>query len=119
MSHKLLITQQTHKDIPIQLLSAPGPLTASLIIASFGKSKPYRSHVFDIAIETDPGISLPAQKKPQRYGKLPEIHHIFKSDPTSPPKILSIVFTAAVLVTLPALLITVCFKSFLNGITCC
>ena len=42
-----------------------------------------------------------------RYGKLPEIHHKFKADPTSPPKIITLIFTAAVLVALPVLITTV------------
>lgn len=101
-------TLQSHKDIPIQLLSSPGPLTASVVIASFGTSKPYSSHAFDLSIALDPSSPLPSQEKPLRYGKLPEIHHIFKSDPTSPPKIITLVFTAAVATTLPILLIAVC-----------
>jgi oligosaccharyltransferase complex subunit delta (ribophorin II) len=39
-----------------------------------------------------------------RYGKLEEIHHIFRADPQSPPKIITIFFTAAVLATVPILL---------------
>ena len=98
---------QAHKDIPIQLLSSAEPLTASLIIASFGTSKPYQGRAFDLKIEIDPNDPLPAQKKPLRYGKLPEIHHTFKADPTSPPKIITLVFTAAVMAALPALFIAV------------
>ncbi len=50
---------------------------------------------------------LPSQDKPVRYGKLEEIHHIFKSDPKSPPLIITLVFTAAVVATFPILLIAV------------
>ena len=74
------------------------------MIASFGSSKPYNAKAFDIAIQLDPGYPLPASEKPLRYGKLPEIHHIFKSDPKSPPKIISLVFAAAVIAALPVLL---------------
>ena len=42
-------------------------------------------------------------EQPLRYGKLPEIHHVFRPDPKNPPVILSIVFLAAVLGTLPVL----------------
>ncbi|KAL6716399.1 hypothetical protein ACLMJK_005966 [Lecanora helva] len=91
----------SQKDIPNQLLSTSGPLEASLVIASFGSSKPYSSKAFDLSVDRDPG--LPAQEKPLRYGKLPEIHHIFKSDPTSPPKIITLIFTAAVVFALPVL----------------
>lgn len=38
-----------------------------------------------------------------RYGKLPEIHHIFKSDPQSPPIVITLAFVAMVLATLPVL----------------
>ena len=57
-----------------------------------------------MSISLDPNSPLPSTEKPLRYGKLPEIHHIFKSDPTSPPKIITIVFTAAVMAALPVLL---------------
>ena len=49
-----------------------------------------------------------------RYGKLPEIHHTFKTDPKSPPKIITLVFTAAVLVALPVLLTTVSPQNMLG-----
>lgn len=62
---------------------------------------------FELAINLDSGSSLPASEKPLRYGKLPEIHHIFKSDPKSPPKIITLVFSAAVIAALPILLGTV------------
>ena len=57
-----------------------------------------------MTINLDPGSSIPASEKPLRYGKLPEIHHIFKSDPKSPPKIITVVFAAAVIAALPVLL---------------
>ena len=95
---------QTQKDLPTQLLSSTGPLHASLIIASFGSTKPYNGKAFDLAIELDSGSPLPASEKPLRYGKLPEIHHVFKSDPKSPPKIITLVFSAAVIAALPVLL---------------
>ena len=98
---------QTHKDIPTQLLASTADLSASLVIASFGTSKPYNGLAFDLSIQRDTGAPIAATEKPLRYGKLPEIHHIFKSGPKSPPKIISLVFTAIVLVTFPALLVSV------------
>ena len=95
---------QSQKDIPTQLLASPESLEASLVIASFGSSTPYKSKAFDLSIKLDTTSPQAPQEKPLRYGKLPEIHHIFKSDPTSPPKIITLVFVAAVLVALPALL---------------
>ena len=50
---------------------------------------------------------MPPPEKQLRYGKLPEIQHKFKVDPTSPPKIITLTFTAAVLVALPVLIATV------------
>lgn len=95
---------QTQKDLPTQLLSSTGPLDASLVIASFGSTKPYNGKAFDLTVELDSGSPLSASEKPLRYGKLPEIHHIFKSDPKSPPKIITLVFAAAVIAALPVLL---------------
>ena len=98
---------QTHKDIPISLLTSSGPLSASLVIASFGSSKPYNSPAFDLTIEQDPSSPLPAQDKPLRYGKLAEIHHIFKTEEKSPPMIISLIFAAAVVAAFPVLLVAV------------
>jgi oligosaccharyltransferase complex subunit delta (ribophorin II) len=94
---------QTQKDLPIPLLLASEPLTASLIIASFGASTPYKSKAFEITVERDPNAPIAAGEPPVRYGKLEEIHHIFRSDPKSPPKIITLVFAAAVLGALPIL----------------
>ncbi|KAI4126324.1 MAG: hypothetical protein LQ338_003801 [Usnochroma carphineum] len=99
----------SHKDLPTQFLASSNTLSASLIIASFGTSTPYRSPAFDLKIEFDPSAPPPAAEKPLRYGKLPEIHHIFKPDPKSPPKIITLFFTAAVIATLPALCFVVSF----------
>ncbi|MCJ1276315.1 hypothetical protein MMC21_004120 [Puttea exsequens] len=94
------------KDIPTQLLSSSEPLSASIIVASFGPSKPYEGKAFELRIDLDPINSPKLEKeKPLRYGNLSEIHHIFKSDPTSPPRIITIIFTAAVVAMLPALFI--------------
>lgn len=100
--------QQTQKDLPAQFLHSSKPLHATLIIASFGSSVPYNRHVFDLNVRLDPNAPLPAAEKPLRYGKLSEIHHTFKADPKSPPKIITLVFTVAVVTALPLLLGTVC-----------
>ncbi|PSS15245.1 hypothetical protein M430DRAFT_142785 [Amorphotheca resinae ATCC 22711] len=94
----------TQKDLPIQLLTTSQPLRATLLLASFGSSKPLSSHVFDLEVKPDPNFGLPKYEKPLRYGKLAEIHHIFKEDPKSGPKIISIFFTLAVVATVPVLL---------------
>ncbi|KAL8827834.1 MAG: hypothetical protein Q9170_006853 [Blastenia crenularia] len=93
----------SHKDLPTQFLNTPSTLGASLIIASFGNSKPYRNSAFDLKIELDPSAPPPPVEKPLRYGKLPEIHHTFKADPQSPPKIITVVFAGAVIAALPSL----------------
>lgn len=103
-----LHNQQSHKDLPTQFLSGSKTLSASLVIGSFGSTKPYRSPIFDLKIELDPSSPPPSSAKPLRYGKLPEIHHVFRADPQSPPKIITLVFAGAVIAALPALLFVVC-----------
>ncbi|KAL7779476.1 hypothetical protein CFE70_008980 [Pyrenophora teres f. teres 0-1] len=75
----------SHKDLPHQFLTSEKPIPASIVIGSFGSSKPYKS-------------------KPVRYAAESEIHHIFREDPKSPPKVITIVFAAAVAGALPVLL---------------
>ncbi|KAK5258615.1 hypothetical protein LTS13_006487 [Exophiala xenobiotica] len=90
------ISLQTHKDLPSQFLRSSSPLSASIVIASFGSSEGYNSEAFPLTIELDPNIPIPAAEKPVRYGKLPEIHHIFRSDPKSPNVTISGFFLLAV-----------------------
>ena len=99
---------KTQKDLPVQLLNTSQPLEATLLLASFGTSKPLSTHVFNLDVKVDSNVPLPKYEKPLRYGKLAEIHHIFKPDPTSGPKIISIFFVLAVLTTVPILLGSVC-----------
>ena len=93
---------QMQKDLPFQFLHSSKPIDVRFVIASFGPVKGYNNPAFQIAIERDMNVPLPSSKV-VRYGKLDEIHHIFKPDPTSPPVIVSLVFVAAVLAALPAL----------------
>jgi oligosaccharyltransferase complex subunit delta (ribophorin II) len=106
----LLKITKTQKDLPIQLLSSTRPLSATLVLASFGSSQGYNSHVFDLEVQTDPNVSPPKYENPLRYGKLAQINHIFKPDPKSPPKIISLFFVLAVLATLPILIGAVCME---------
>ncbi|OAQ62619.2 ribophorin II [Pochonia chlamydosporia 170] len=99
------IVQISHKDLPAQLLTTQSPLEASLILGSTGSTKGSVTPVFDIVVKLDPGHPTPSPAAPLRYGKLAEIHHIFRSDPKNPPKIVSLVFSLAVLATVPALFI--------------
>ncbi|KAI9733089.1 MAG: hypothetical protein M1834_003636 [Cirrosporium novae-zelandiae] len=93
----------TQDDLPAQFRASSQPLEASIIVASFGSSKPYKEKAFDISIISDPNVATVPPEKPLRYGKLEEIHHIFHTDPKSPPKIITIFFTICVLAALPVL----------------
>lgn len=64
----------------------------------------YNSPAFPLTIPHDSNAPAVAVETPLRYGKLPEIHHIFRSDPKSPPLIISSFFLLAVLGTIPMLL---------------
>lgn len=94
----------TQKDLPVQFLSAPQLLRASIVIGSFGRSKPYRSDAFDLDIRVDADASAASSHKPLRYGKMPEIQHAFRPDAQSPPRVVTLFFAVAVLVTPAALL---------------
>lgn len=94
--------QQTSKELPVQFLTVSHPLDAEIVIGSFGDSTAYRGLAFPLSVKHDPGAPLPSVES-ERYGKLPEIHHIFKDDPKSPPLIVTLIFTLATLATLPLL----------------
>ncbi|KAI9817377.1 MAG: hypothetical protein M1832_004684 [Thelocarpon impressellum] len=93
----------TLKDLPAQFVKSSKALQVKLLLGSFGSSKGLEKVIFTLEVTGDQSAPAAALEKPLRYGKLGEIHHIFRADPTSPPKIISIVFTAAVLGTLPLL----------------
>ncbi|KAF1975505.1 hypothetical protein BU23DRAFT_458308 [Bimuria novae-zelandiae CBS 107.79] len=94
-----------HKDLPHQFLTSAKPIPASIVIGSFGSSTPYKSKVFDFDLARDPNVPLAVPEKPLRYAAEKEIHHIFRDDPRSPPKIITLVFAVAVVAALPALFI--------------
>jgi oligosaccharyltransferase complex subunit delta (ribophorin II) len=83
------------------------PLQASIVIGSFGSSEGLVAQLFDLEAKQDVHSPAPKYEKPLRYGKLPEIHHIFRKDPKNPPKIVSLFFVGAVAAALPALFIAV------------
>lgn len=89
------------------MLRSTEPIDASIVIGSFGNTKGYRAEAFKLAIDRDPNVPLPSTEV-ERYGKLPEIHHIFKSDPKNPPIIVTLAFVGIVLATLPILVAVVC-----------
>lgn len=98
---------QSQKDLPVQLLLATKPLQASIIVASFGSAEGLNTPVFSLEVQPDANAPAPSYEKPLRYGKRPEIRHIFGSDPRSPPKVISLFFALAVLATVPALFVAV------------
>jgi oligosaccharyltransferase complex subunit delta (ribophorin II) len=98
---------QTLKDLPAQFLATSNPLQATLVLGSFGPSTSFSNHVFNLDLGLDPSIPVNIPEKPLRYGKLSEIHHIFRQDPKSPPIIITLVFLAAVIACLPALFTSV------------
>lgn len=104
---------QAVKDVPRELVQAASPLQATIFIASFGSSKPHKTKLFEVSFASDPSQPLPKAEKPVRYGKLPEIHHVFKSDQKNPPRIITLFFTAVVMASIPALLITVSMRDSL------
>ncbi|CAK4028062.1 Dolichyl-diphosphooligosaccharide--glycosyltransferase subunit 2 [Lecanosticta acicola] len=92
------------KDLPFQFLTSSKPLKASIVLASFGSSTPYNSHAFNVKVENDSSNPPTVPSPPERYTSKPEIHHVFHADPHSPPQVISLFFTLAILVTLPALI---------------
>lgn len=59
--------------------------------------------MFDLQVARDANVPLSIPEAPVRYAAESEIHHIFRTDPKSPPKIITIVFAAAVAGALPVL----------------
>ncbi|KIW20796.1 hypothetical protein PV08_01374 [Exophiala spinifera] len=94
----------TQKDLPPQFLRSSSPLSASIVIASFGSSEGYSSEAFPLALELDPNVPVPVSVKGVRYGKLPEIHHIFRADPKSPSIGISSLFLLFIIATFSPLI---------------
>lgn len=85
------------------MIASTSPLKASIILGSFGSSTAIDAEVFHLDIKRDPNAPMEIPKA-VRYGKLPEIHHIFKPDPKSPNILITIVFSLAIFATIPVLL---------------
>ncbi|KAJ5550846.1 hypothetical protein N7461_005544 [Penicillium sp. DV-2018c] len=92
----------TQKDLPIQFLSLSNPVDARVVIGGFGSSDAYDSSAFQLSIDRNPNEPVPTVET-QRYGKKPEIHHIFKESPSSPPIIITLAFVAMVGAAIPVL----------------
>lgn len=109
---------QSQKDLPVQFLAASEPVDAEIVIGSFGASQSYRNLAFQLAINGEASTQA-ASDSVERYGKLPEIHHIFKAGPKSPPAIVTLIFLLATLITIPILAATVCLYNPLQiGLFC-
>lgn len=100
------VVQIAHKDVPVQLLKSTKPIRASVVIGSFGSAQGIVAPVFDVELAQDAAAPPAESDAPVRYAKKPEIHHIFRADPRSPPKIVSLVFATAVVATVPVLLVS-------------
>ncbi|KAI9369808.1 Oligosaccharyltransferase subunit Ribophorin II-domain-containing protein [Aspergillus egyptiacus] len=92
----------TWKDLPTQFLASSEPIDARILIGSFGESQAYNEPAFQLSLARNPDEPVPTFEV-SRYGKLPEIHHIFKNDPQSPPIVVTLAFVAMVLATFPVL----------------
>ncbi|BCR83489.1 putative oligosaccharyltransferase subunit ribophorin II [Aspergillus chevalieri] len=92
----------TQKDLPIQFLSLSQPVDARLLIGSFGTSEAYNEPAFQLLITRNPDEPVPTVEV-SRYGKLPEIHHIFKEDPKNPPIAVTLGFLGVTLTAIPIL----------------
>ncbi|KAJ5960216.1 uncharacterized protein N7479_007366 [Penicillium vulpinum] len=92
----------TQKDLPIQFLSLTGPVDAHVVIGGFGSSDAYDKSAFKLSIDRNPEEAVPTVET-ERYGKKPEIHHIFKESASSPPIVITLAFVAMVGAAIPAL----------------
>lgn len=106
--HKLQVQHQ----LPVQHVASEEPLEVSLLVGSLGSTKASITPLFDLVLRLDPNAPSSNYENPLRFGQQSEIHHIFRDDPKSPPKIVSIVFALAILATIPGLLIGV--RSYCN-----
>ncbi|KAG4302958.1 hypothetical protein PCK1_000901 [Pneumocystis canis] len=85
-----------HDQIPLPLLFSDLPLTLTLVIGSFGNADPLlyklgQLEIIDISDKFEKPIP------PLRYGPLPEITYTFSSERKNSSKILTILFSIAIL----------------------
>lgn len=92
---------QTQKDIPTPFFASSKPIHATIVIGSFGSAQGIIADAFDIEIKQDANTPSPALSAPLRYGKQPQIHHIFREQAKYPPTIIPLFFVGLILVTLP------------------
>ncbi|KAK6349367.1 hypothetical protein TWF730_010114 [Orbilia blumenaviensis] len=92
----------TQKDIPTALLSSQS-LSLTLALGSFGQSKPLSVEIATVTPVLDAVTKKSLPEPALKYQKMKEIHHIFRAEPKSPPKVISLVFLGAVVACLPGL----------------
>jgi len=95
---------QAQKDLPFQFLTSPSPIEATLVLGSFGTTSPLSTTLFKLTIDRDPSVPIATPSAPVRYTRQSPITHIFRSDPRSPPVVISSAFTLLVVGALPVLL---------------
>ncbi|KAL2755814.1 hypothetical protein ACRALDRAFT_2042089 [Sodiomyces alcalophilus JCM 7366] len=99
------IVEINQRDLPLQLYIADTPLSASIVIGSFGSATPVDAPAFNIEVERDVGdFTAKTYQPPLRYGKRPVQGYKFNDPLKSPQAAVSLFFTLAVLATAPALI---------------
>lgn len=111
------LSRQTQKEIPAPFFASSKPIHATVVIGSFGSAKGVIADAFDIEFKHEANAQLPAQSAPVRYGKQPQIHHIFREPEKYPSKVFPLFFVGLILVTLPAVAFIVSLH-ILNGVLC-
>ncbi|CUS08201.1 unnamed protein product [Tuber aestivum] len=102
----------SHKDLPAFLLTAPS-LSLSLVLGSFGQSTASIATIGNVEPLLDPAAKALLEKQKQKdigegtvvYRAKDEIRHVFRADPQSPPKIITLVFLLSVLAGLGGLFV--------------
>jgi oligosaccharyltransferase complex subunit delta (ribophorin II) len=101
---KTKFDHQSHKDIPVHLLDA-SELELSLALGSFG-STGAMIPLGNVVPIVDPTVKAAHEKQREKelgegavvYKPKPEIRHVFRADPTNPPKAITLAFLLAVIV---------------------
>jgi oligosaccharyltransferase complex subunit delta (ribophorin II) len=107
---------QTQRDLPAFLLTSPS-LSLSLVLGSSGSTPGSIAFIGNVEPSLDPTAKLIFEKQKAKdlgdgnvvYRAKEEIHHIFRADPKSPPKIITLAFLLAVLAGLGGLFLVVSF----------
>ncbi|KAH6687822.1 Oligosaccharyltransferase subunit Ribophorin II-domain-containing protein [Plectosphaerella plurivora] len=100
------VVEIAQKDLPVQHSVSSGPLSARIVIGSFGAAQALETAgLFEINVTLADDRAAQKNDPPLRYGKREEIVHQFRPPPQTPPKVISIFFALAVLATFPAVLI--------------